>query len=220
MKKHSKGFTLVEVALAMLVVAIGVLAVFSLLSSGMKASARALADTHAAMFADNVFSGLRARALVAGDERKWTGFWKDEWPDYTGFLDGHTNITIAASDGNWNIAPAGANMWTNSQQLAIRAGVLYTQVFANAPSHDSTVTGLENHAFRYRITGYVTNVTGNNKVTIKKPGDWSQTITWDSVPITITTAHVTLRIWDGKFGTTNENEALVFYSAFTDHGDM
>jgi len=54
------GFTLVETALAILVVSVGMLAIFSLFPAGMISNKQAVDDTYAALFADEVFNGVRA----------------------------------------------------------------------------------------------------------------------------------------------------------------
>lgn len=59
-----RGFTLVEVALALLVVSVGILAAFALIPAGLQTNQQAIDDTQAAMFADTVFEGLRAQAKV------------------------------------------------------------------------------------------------------------------------------------------------------------
>jgi prepilin-type N-terminal cleavage/methylation domain-containing protein len=56
------GFTLVEVVLAILVVALGVLSVFSLFPTGLRASEDTVADTRAGMFAETVFGQMRGGA--------------------------------------------------------------------------------------------------------------------------------------------------------------
>lgn len=56
------GFTLVEVSLAVLVVGLGLLAVYSLFPSGLRSGEDALADTRAALFASVVMEGMRANA--------------------------------------------------------------------------------------------------------------------------------------------------------------
>lgn len=56
------GFTLVEVVLAILVVALGLLSVFSLFPSGLRASEDTVADTRAGMFAETVFGQMRGGA--------------------------------------------------------------------------------------------------------------------------------------------------------------
>jgi prepilin-type N-terminal cleavage/methylation domain-containing protein len=58
------GFTLVEIALALLVVSLGMLAIFGLFPSGLDASRRAVDDTYAAFFADEVFNGFKAQIAV------------------------------------------------------------------------------------------------------------------------------------------------------------
>jgi prepilin-type N-terminal cleavage/methylation domain-containing protein len=56
------GFTLVEVSLALLVMAVGVLGAFALFPHALAESQRASAETQASMFAESVFQTLRARA--------------------------------------------------------------------------------------------------------------------------------------------------------------
>ena len=56
------GFTLVEVTLAILVVALGLLSVFSLFPSGLRASDDSVADTRAGLFAETVFGKMRGGA--------------------------------------------------------------------------------------------------------------------------------------------------------------
>ena len=56
------GFSLVEVNLAIFVVSIGLLTLFSLFPAGMKEGEAAHGDTQAALFADYVLAGLRGNA--------------------------------------------------------------------------------------------------------------------------------------------------------------
>ena len=56
------AFSLVEVTLALMVMAIGILSIMSLFPAGLDQNARSIADTHAAFFAEEVFGGLHARA--------------------------------------------------------------------------------------------------------------------------------------------------------------
>ncbi len=58
----TRAFSLVEVSLALLVVAVGILSVLSLFPAGLDQSARSAAETHAAQFAGEVFSSLRVWA--------------------------------------------------------------------------------------------------------------------------------------------------------------
>jgi prepilin-type N-terminal cleavage/methylation domain-containing protein len=57
-----KGFTLIEVSLAVLVVGLGLLSLFGLFPSGLRAGEEASADTRAGLFATVVLEGMRANA--------------------------------------------------------------------------------------------------------------------------------------------------------------
>ena len=57
-QKSSAGYSLVEVTLALLVVAIGLTATFALFPEGLKATRAAVDDTEIAMFAEYVFTSL------------------------------------------------------------------------------------------------------------------------------------------------------------------
>jgi len=79
-----RAFSLVEVSLALMVMAIGILSIMSLFPAGLDQNARSIADTHAAFFAEEVFGGLQATA-----ETNWTGL------------------------ENFNVPVAATNMWSN-----------------------------------------------------------------------------------------------------------
>jgi type II secretory pathway pseudopilin PulG len=61
------GYSLVEVTLALLVVAIGLTATFALFPEGLKATRAAVNDTEVSLFADYVFSTLSATAAALGN---------------------------------------------------------------------------------------------------------------------------------------------------------
>ena len=61
------GYSLVEVTLALLVVAIGLTATFGLFPEGLKATRAAVNDTEAALFAEYVFTTLDLTAQWKGD---------------------------------------------------------------------------------------------------------------------------------------------------------
>ena len=76
-RRHAtQGFTLVEVALALLVIGVGIVGVFGLFPAGLEASRRTVNETQAAIFAEEVFGGFRAAAGVV----PWTEFDKIEVP--------------------------------------------------------------------------------------------------------------------------------------------
>ena len=60
------GYSLVEVTLALLVVAIGLTATFALFPEGLKATRAAVDDTETSMFAEYVFTTLELTAGLVG----------------------------------------------------------------------------------------------------------------------------------------------------------
>lgn len=67
-KQKKAGYSLVEVTLALLVVAIGLTATFALFPEGLKATRAAVDDTEVSLFADYVFSTLSATAAALGNK--------------------------------------------------------------------------------------------------------------------------------------------------------
>jgi prepilin-type N-terminal cleavage/methylation domain-containing protein len=70
-KRRRRGFSLIEVNLAMLLVGLGMLVLFGLFPSSLREGENAITDTHAALFATTVLDGLRAKA-GAMDWSAWT----------------------------------------------------------------------------------------------------------------------------------------------------
>ena len=124
--RHANGFTLVEVALALLVISIGLLTVFALFPAAMQSNKQALDDTAAALFAQEVFNGLRAEVNRAGFN----------WNDVTSI-----ELTERAS-----------HMYEELEQQHIYANTLnlWDRVYyiPNAPGSD----GLVDQVLRYRLT--------------------------------------------------------------------
>jgi prepilin-type N-terminal cleavage/methylation domain-containing protein len=75
--KHSmpygrrQGFTLVEVSLAVLVVGLGLLSVFSLFPAGLRSAEDDTADTRSGLFAETVMNGLRGNAAAIATWTDW-----------------------------------------------------------------------------------------------------------------------------------------------------
>ena len=120
---------MIEAALAIVVLAVGVLAVFVLFSAGLDTKTRASGDTQAALFADGVFDTLRAESAAASEQERWEGFWG-------AFADGTTNIPVAA-----------AGVWVDSN-MVVRAGGLYTNVYSIPVGGTTTIV---DHALRYQL---------------------------------------------------------------------
>jgi len=64
--RSKAGYSLVEVTLALLVVAIGLTATFALFPVGLQATREAVNDTEVGLFADYVFSTLAVTAAAQG----------------------------------------------------------------------------------------------------------------------------------------------------------
>ncbi|MDD5679547.1 MAG: hypothetical protein PHW60_16380 [Kiritimatiellae bacterium] len=99
-RRLSSGFSLVEVTLALLVMVIGILSIMSMFPVGLDQNIRSIADTRTALFAEEVFAGLHAKA-----ETNWATLAEAQLP--------------AAAANMWNPAPPGAyftgtNVTTNS----------------------------------------------------------------------------------------------------------
>lgn len=69
-KAKKAGYSLVEVTLALLVVAIGLTATFALFPEGLKATRAAVNDTEISLFAEYVFTTLDLTAILKG--ANWT----------------------------------------------------------------------------------------------------------------------------------------------------
>jgi prepilin-type N-terminal cleavage/methylation domain-containing protein len=65
------GFTLIEVALAVLVVGVGLLAVFSLFPSGLRSAEEGAADTKCGLFADTILNGMQGNAATITNWNDW-----------------------------------------------------------------------------------------------------------------------------------------------------
>jgi hypothetical protein len=68
---QSGGFSLVEVNLAILLVALGMLALFGLFPSGLRQGENAVNDTHAALLGDYILSGIEANASTTTAWNTW-----------------------------------------------------------------------------------------------------------------------------------------------------
>ncbi len=73
MKHSRRGFSLVEVALALLIVSVGLLATVGMLPGALDNSKKASEDTQQALFADYVLNTLRALA-AATNQNPWSSF--------------------------------------------------------------------------------------------------------------------------------------------------
>jgi prepilin-type N-terminal cleavage/methylation domain-containing protein len=69
--RDSSGFSLVEISLALMIVAVGLLTLFNLFPAGLRASHDATAETRSGEFADEFFNQLYADAAGCTDATNW-----------------------------------------------------------------------------------------------------------------------------------------------------
>ena len=119
---QKKAFSLVEISLALMVVAVGILSVLSLFPAGLDQNVRSIGDTHAALFAGEVLNGLRAQA-----ENDWDGIGTTI-----------TNLYVASYDVWQNPDPNELNPVLNNK--------VRTNIYLYATGPD-----IVDHAFRYRL---------------------------------------------------------------------
>lgn len=63
-QRDNRGFTLIEIALALLVASVGLVGLFALFPAGISMNKMAVDETQAALFADQVMNGVRAQTSV------------------------------------------------------------------------------------------------------------------------------------------------------------
>ena len=105
----AKGFSLIEVNLAIFVVALGMLTLFSLFPAGLKQVETAQSSTQEAMFAEHVFSTLRAKA---------TALTTVQWNDLNAFRQQYVTADVGSATVRHGTAiggpveyPAGAGFY-------------------------------------------------------------------------------------------------------------
>ena len=197
-----------EVAIAVAVVLIGVLALFALITAGLDASAKSVADTQAALFADNVFNGLAAASQAAAEKGVvgvlGTGpvVWRQFWNTFSKSSSSRTT--------NDALSVAAPVTWTGptTDKLLIWGSdnvrdPIETMRFEVKPQRSALAAGIVNNAFRYQVM-----------ITFSSPILPLETLANNRVS-------VVLKIWDGEFSSAaSDSDALIFYSEFDNPGDL
>jgi prepilin-type N-terminal cleavage/methylation domain-containing protein len=146
----SAGFTLIEVALALLVVAIGMIAVMGLFPQGLEANKRSIDETRVAMFAEDVMSGYRALSRVTA----WNNLPSRQLPAVA--VDMWKKDSNASSEYYLDIVPNDQNIRTNVYALdPTFSWVVSEEIFID-------------YALRYRLTVE----TGNRSVATLRLEVW------------------------------------------------
>ena len=147
---HNHGFTLVEIALALLVFSLGVLSVFLLFGRALDRESDALSYTRMALFGDSVLEALQAKSeylTETASSNEWSQFWED-------LSDGQTQVVCAAAFSN--------GVW-GSEMSVEGGGEVRTNIYYSypLPHIDGSGTGVLSHSIRYRMTvdlfDFVTN---------------------------------------------------------------
>lgn len=196
------GFTLMEVAIAIAVVVIGVLSLFALIGKGLDASNLAAEDTQTAIFADTVFNGLRSRSAVASEAgpHAWTTYWGR-------VMSGSTNIPLANANIWQGRVTAGPvfpipRIFTTNAPAVFADGRSATQTLVNVPFHGTTITNIESVTLRYKMA-----------VSLRYPIGHTNSLLDNR-------ANVSLWVWGGPFGAYDLSDALYYYTAIENMGDL
>lgn len=213
-----QGFSLAEVAVALLVVSIGILAAFGLFPSGIQAGRASLDETRAVFFADEAFNSFRALATDA--EIRWADLgrlhtdaaavipvthgsrlWRDPWDDdnpsdtflaprITGNSIRHNKYRIARTPGpNW---PPSSPSPPEPHGPFDSALFPWDALRFHSGNPDVDITEYD---LRYRMEA------------VYLASDGSPTNAANSVRMGLR-----LWIWPGEFGPTNDSDAFYFYT--------
>jgi prepilin-type N-terminal cleavage/methylation domain-containing protein len=150
-RTRGQGFTLIEVALAVAVVAVGVLGLFALISTGLDASAKATATTQAAFFADATMNAMRAEcaSASAAGSTNWKNFVQGMMNRQTNFF-----LTVAA-----------ANAWRGTVTVVLPpAGSASRKLsLTNAPFHSASLQTITSGYLWYSLG--ITQSTNSGRTT-------------------------------------------------------
>jgi hypothetical protein len=198
-RQRKGGFTLVEIALATVLVTVGVLSLFWVITTSLENSRLAMADTQSAMFAQSVFAGLRAQSVKSA--QSGSANWSQYWTDIMG---GNTGVTVASGE-TWSGPKKSAMMVSNG---------IGSLPFMNYSTRQKKELDIMNHALTYELT--VKPVSRTTKANITVAGNS------DPIPIQLTTTNITvqLKVWDGLYSSMDTNKAVIYYSEFSDPGDL
>ena len=190
----TRGFMLIELAVAALVIGIGILALLGLAHVAERAAYDAEAETRAALFADDVFTTLRLfsdRHARSPDQGEWLSFWVD----------------VSEGDLGLPLTAGGLDVWQLDQNqnpmVLIGDGGEHSIFWRPAgPSSDSD--SVADIALRYRLTVALPDGT--------QQFDSSQT---NSPPAMLL---ATLHVWHGA--SKMAAEPYTFFTAFSNSGSL
>lgn len=186
------GFTLVEIALAALVIGLGILTLFGLSRLAARSASEAQDETRAAIFSENVFASLGAvseQLNAVSDSNAWERFWID-------LRSGNTNVPDAAW-AMWGETGDPSELWIYGDNRE------HTNTYCSfAPGRPdspqpTTEEGLPEFAVIYRMNVAMTNAA-------------------PSLGTRSSRAEVTLHVWSGRYR--QRLEPSTFYTHYLNHG--
>lgn len=191
------GFMLIELAVAAMVIAIGVLALLGIAHVGDRAATDTENETRAALFSDEVFTTLRLYSDQVSANTNHQG-WLDFWT--------RVSRGEALPVANWTLFP---DIW---QQ---HGNIEYPSIIADGTGNDRGRTniwyatasaGTPDFAFQYRLM--ISRPTDDGAVPFLDPVDSSPT----------NTVWATLHVWNGVFR--RQPQPFTFYTHFSDSGGL
>jgi prepilin-type N-terminal cleavage/methylation domain-containing protein len=151
-KNNQAGFTLVEIALALVVVALGVVGIFALVPQASEASRKSVDATELAVFADFVFESLQIKASNLDD---------DEFKNFQLGGDLRANLShawIAVENTQTYVQAAGWNVAASSPRIYRCTPDYYGEGGGGTGSGGSDPLHVEQYEVaQYTYTLHVTN---------------------------------------------------------------
>jgi hypothetical protein len=188
------GFMLIELAVAALVIAVGVLALLGVAHVGERAAGDSENETRAALFADEVFTTLRLYSDHYSQSTNRAG-WLDFW------------LAVAAG-AELPVATEGMALWhrPDENRAVICDNRLHALLWRPRPEEAILPAAATNADFAVQYRVKITAPGGQTHF------DHSQT----SPPPCVLWA--TLHVWNGVFRT--HPDAFTFYTHFSDSGEL
>ncbi len=155
--KCVSGFSLVEIVLALMVMAIGIMALLALFPAGLNLSRMSYEQTRLAQAAETILNAVEVELRMRPElwEKRWGGEETREWPDGTAEVVPNTVPGAGNNEYNWhlhrltNAAPL-FNIWENEEQLApivMRGGNVWVTNSFELRLH----ANIEDNAYRYNL---------------------------------------------------------------------
>lgn len=147
------GFTLIEVTLALLLVAVGIVTLLGLFPTGVRMSRESMEYTRVAQFAETVLNAIETE--FRADPRKWDNIWGGQALKAGNLVTNCLAVPGGNAEYNWdwhvfsNAAPR-FGVWHNEHLLApmvTTGSVTITNIYKLALN-----TNLVDFAMRYRLT--------------------------------------------------------------------